>query len=541
MAQFDWQGAWESSYFLTWLLNIWEGSLIYRAIAAVLRYIGRIGPHSVVGRILLSDWPDSEAFRKSWVGRFLMGIRDGVTGVDRRIAPFLNRAWESSLLVRAGKAVVAWFQPYFESSFFCQTAVGYAGDTHLAPAEAEPRTVSPLLPLLGAVLGLIALIPSPDPGQGGLNPTILLVLGVWGTAGLWLLFKVFAADFSWRASSAFVPLATFLLIAAAATWQSVDRSASLETFILWLTAGLAFFLMVNLVRNTRDVAAFMGPVMAGAVLMALWAMYQYKFPPTVAEHWVDPSEGNLVRTFAGMNNPNYLAEFIELYTPIVVALWVQAPKRRWVLTGVIGLMGLALLLTQSRAGWGAFAVAAFVFILLRASRWSFLMVLGAIAAWIVAPASIKARVMTAFNPEHTSNIYRNNIRIGVLAMIRKFWALGSGLGGKAFTDVYQEFMLAEARAAHAHNTYLQMLAETGIFGFLAILWSLFTVVRRTVVVGAQKLRSPVIAAVAAAMVGVLIHAWAEHIWYNPKLLISFWAVAGLGMGLALGDKEGAKA
>ncbi|MDF2627194.1 MAG: hypothetical protein K0R39_1025 [Symbiobacteriaceae bacterium] len=541
MAQFDWQGAWESSYFLTWLLSVWEGSLIYRAITAVFRYIGRVGPHSVVGRIVLSDWPDSEAFSRSLIGRFLLAFNGWVARPVRRAVPFFLGTWESSLFVRAGKAVIRWFQPYFASSFLCQTAVGYAGDTELAPAESDQRTVSPLLPLLGAALGLIALIPSPGEGQGGLNPTILLVLGVWGVAGLWLLAKVFTGDFSWRASSAFVPLLSFLLVAGAATWQSADRAASMQTFILWVTAGLAFFLMVNLTRNTRDVAAFMGPVMVAGVLMALWAMYQFKFPPVVEENWVDPSEGNLVRTFAGMNNPNYLAEFIELYTPIVVGLWVQQPKRRWLLTGVIGLLGIALLLTQSRAGWAAFAVAACVFILLRTARWSFLLVLAAIAAWIVAPASIKARVATALDPKHTSNVYRNNIRVGVLALIQKFWVLGSGLGGKAFTDVYQEFMLSGARAAHAHNTYLQMWAETGIFGLLTILWSLFTVVRRTLVVGAQKLRSPVVAAVAAAMVGVLVHAWAEHIWYNPKLLISFWAVAGLGMGLALGDKEGAKA
>ncbi|HWI52010.1 MAG TPA: O-antigen ligase family protein [Symbiobacteriaceae bacterium] len=541
MARLDVQGAWETSRVLTWLLTVWEGSVIYAAIMAILRYISRVAPHSVSGRIWLSDWPDGRDFAESVVGRLLIGFNRWLSRVLRPVGVFFSQTWDSSRLVRVGRAVVNGLAPALSTSWFFQSFLGYAGDTALAPLEVETRAVSPFLPALGAVLGFLALIPSPGPGQGGLNPTILMVLGIWGVAGLWLLQKVMAGDFTWRASSVFLGLAAFVAIAATAMLQSADRGASFESFLLWVTAILLFLLMVNLTRNTRDVAAFMGPVMAGAVLMAFWSLYQFKYPPVIEEHWVDPSEAGLVRTFAGMNNPNYLALFMELYIPLVVGLWVQQPKRRLELTGILGLMGIALLLTQSRGGWLGLAVAAAVFIVLRAGRWSFLMVLGAALVWAAAPQSIRDRVLTAFNPEHTSNLYRTNIRIGVLRTIKSSWFLGTGLGAKAFTDVYQRYMLSGAGAAHAHNVYLQMIGETGVFGFAAIAWALFATIRRTVVDGFDRLRSPVVASVAAAMVGVLVHGTAEHIWYNPKVLFSFWAVAGLGMGLALSSREGTKA
>ncbi|HYF93311.1 MAG TPA: O-antigen ligase family protein [Symbiobacteriaceae bacterium] len=541
MARLDVQGAWETSRILTWMVNVWEGSVIYGAIAALIRYIGRIGPHSITGRIVLSDWPTAGDFAESRLGQALISLNDWAAKVTRPLQQFLIATWDSSLFVRAAKVVCSVVAPILSTSWVFQSLIGYPGDTELATTESGSRAVSPFLPMLGAVLGIIALIPSPNPGQGGLNPTILMVLGIWGIAGLWFLQKLMNGDFTWRASSTFLPLAAFLGVAVSAVFVSPIRDASIQSFLLWVTAGLLFLLMVNLVRNSKDAAAFMGPVMVGAVLMALWAAYQYENPPVVLEHWTDPSEGNLVRVFAGMNNPNYLALFMELYIPVVVGLWVQQPKRRLELTGILGLMGIALLLTQSRGGWLGLAVAAVVFVLLRAGRWSFLMVLGAVLVWVVAPDSVKARVLTAFNPQHTSNVYRNNIRIGVLATIRNTWVLGTGLGAPSFASVYQRYMLSGAGAAHAHNTYLQMLAETGVFGFGAIMWALFATLRRTIVLGFEQLRSPVIAAVASALIGVLVHGMAEHIWYNPKILFSFWAVAGLGMGLAMGDREGAKA
>jgi len=57
------------------------------------------------------------------------------------------------------------------------------------------------------------------------------------------------------------------------------------------------------------------------------------------------------------------------------------------------------------------------------------------------------------------------------------------------------------------------------------------------VVGARPDRPFMIAAVSVALVGLMFHGMVEHIWYNPKLILAFWAVAGLGMGLALGDQE----
>ncbi|MDB4894516.1 MAG: hypothetical protein JWN15_778 [Firmicutes bacterium] len=541
MAHIPLKGIWATSLpgrLVNFVMDTWEQSVTGRLLARAGAASGRVFAGSFAGRAWYSDWPEPLHLRESRTGQILAGLNNGFARLGHRIGPWLNDVWETSILAGTGRRLAATAQPFVGSSVLLQAYTGYAADVVLAPDESGRRPTSPLVYLLGTLLGLLPVIPS----TFSPSPTILMILGVWGVALLWLADRLMTGNFRWRGSAAFVPLGFLLMIATTATVQSITPSISVLNLIMWFTAALLFVIIVDLVRSTRDAAALLGPVIVGGSLMGFWAIYQLIHPPVIDESWTDPTtSGTLVRVFASMGNPNYLAEYMALYLPVGIALWLQNQKRQIELALPLGLMALALLVTWSRGGWLALIIALGVFVLLRFRRWAILGVPAGLGLLVLAPASILQRLASAFTLQDSSNLYRVNVWRGVSAMLGKFWVLGTGPGAEVFAKGYEEFMLPLARAAHAHNTYLQVFAELGIFGIVAVLWTLLVLIRRTFTVGSSPRRPLLIAAVPAALFGILFHGMVEYIWYNPKLLFAFWAVAALGVGLALGDREDAKA
>lgn len=539
---------------------VWDDSLIARSLGALWQFGARVFAGSLFGRFWFSDWPSAVERSDGFVGRAMRGLNGLAARAADRWGPALEQLWRSSLVVRLGEGVIRRVGPWLGTSLLFQAFAGYTAEVETAPSEPVGRRVSPLVWVLGSLLGLLPLIPANfrPMGMPVPSPTVLMMAGVWAVAIFWLGQKLVTRDLVWRASSAFLPLAFLLLVAGAATVQSVSFSDSLMSFLVWVTGVLLFWLTVNLIRTSRDAAALLGPILAGASLMTVWAVYQFFVPPVVEEAWVDPTiAGSLFRSFASLGNPNYLAEYMALFLPLGVALWIQTPGRRLELIPPLLAMVLSLLLSGSRGGWLAALIALMVLVVLRAPRWIIPVGLLGAGLSVFAPGALAARFVSIFQGgwrvimaltkgvavegADTSLTYRLNIWTGLFDMLEKVWVLGAGLGAVAFNKVYQEFMLPEARAAHVHNTYLQVTAEMGILGLIATLWTLLVILRRTVVVGSSPRRSFLLAAVPATLMGMLVHGLVEHIWYNPKLFFAFWAVAGLGMGLALGEGKDAEA
>ncbi|WP_273377746.1 O-antigen ligase family protein [Symbiobacterium thermophilum] len=527
---------WETSLvgrLAAWFLGVWEASLTGRALAALGAFCARVFAGSLIGRFWYSDWPRS-GDGDGPVSRALRGLRRLAEAVGRAAGPWLRGLWETSLLVALGGRVARAVGGLLAGSHLWRLFWGYADDVVPAPGEAEDRPTSPVVYLLGLLLGLLPLVPHTLSGLS----TAAMIAGVWSLAGLAVLVRFARGEFDWRAPSALLPLSFLLLVVGAAAVQSLAPAASFRNLIIWLTAGLLFWLVADQVRTSRDAAALLGPVLAGAMLMTLWAVYQVFRPPQVEESWVDPEQaGQVIRVFASMGNPNYLAEYMTLLLPPAVGLWLQNPRRQLPLALPVAMMGLTLLLTGSRGGWLATAGALGLFVLLRFRRWTVFLALGGLALLLAAPDAILTRLLSAFSLADTSNQYRVNIWIGVLAMLREHWVLGVGAGAEAFAKGYQAFMLSEARAAHAHNVPLEIFAEMGILGLIAAVWALLAALRRPFVVGADRQSSYILAAVPCALTGLLVHGLVDYVWYNPKILFAFWALAGLGAGLAAGHRK----
>jgi O-antigen ligase len=235
-----------------------------------------------------------------------------------------------------------------------------------------------------------------------------------------------------------------------------------DVFVGWLIAGAIVLVISTSLTNRLYQRIAVGAIVAGAVFSVLLGLFGGA---------VEEETGRVV---GGTGDPNGLAAGIV--PAIVLALGLAASSRRLavrasLLVGV-GIMTIGFLTTESRGGFvGAIVAAVAALVLAKRHRaWVvslILCVLGVAAVW------------TALDPEAWQRLSDFNDSTGR----SELWGVASqmwqdhplvGVGLEGFADhaggyvrdlgpiKYAQFIVEEQRVVH--NTYLELLAETGILG-----------------------------------------------------------------------------
>lgn len=202
-------------------------------------------------------------------------------------------------------------------------------------------------------------------------------------------------------------------------------------------------------------------------------------------------------------NRNHYAGFMVGLLPVVVAMFLyHRPTLRYsslrerlaeilrhkrtnehVLVGFGSiLIGVSVLLTRSRGGIISLCVSmAFMYYMLkrRDSGRAFLLVL---LMGLLIPAvewfgwtHILDRFEVLLSPELGLANFRVEMWEGALGIIRDFPLLGAGQG--AFMDIYRSYGVSPPGLVvdHAHNDYLEIMAEGGIVAFVLFAWFVLSV------------------------------------------------------------------
>ncbi len=257
--------------------------------------------------------------------------------------------------------------------------------------------------------------------------------------------------------------------------------------------------------------------------VGLYGMYQY-FTGALSVKWTDvdlfsESFGRLVATF---ENPNVYGTFLLIALPVVLlsAVFAKGWRGKTFLWFTTVLLTVNLFLTYSRGCYLALVVSLFVLLVCKGRGWLWVGV-GALALCpLYLPESVMSRIASIGNLADSSVSYRINIWKGALSMLEQYWWMGVGIGDGAFRSIYENHALTAVEdAPHAHNLFLQFMAESGVLG-LVILVLFFLFLFRSAISavcrsnGAGKwLRLSLV----AAWCGLLFQGLTDYIFYNNNL------------------------
>ncbi|MGQ9729839.1 MAG: O-antigen ligase family protein [Candidatus Zipacnadales bacterium] len=243
------------------------------------------------------------------------------------------------------------------------------------------------------------------------------------------------------------------------------------------------------------------------------------------------------RTFGPFYNPNILASALLMAIPMWIALFrlSRLPILRLACGWGLLLCWLCFFATGSKGGALALAGALIVGAVLapdpqrgnvtrRALVGVGVVLLSGLVALLLPP--IRVRVAETFERQVNSMMFRYYTWVGTwhMAMERPFLGFGPG----SFAAAYPRFAIV-GHTSLAHQTYLQVAAETGMLGLLAFVSLIGTQLARSFHTARQLRREArtLCVAAAAGMVGFCLHNAVDYSWHVTATGMAFWTLAGL--------------
>lgn len=333
---------------------------------------------------------------------------------------------------------------------------------------------------------------------------------------------------------------------------SCSFALSFRFIFFAITCMIFVILFVNSVDSEDRIMSFLMVLGTGLAIGAACAFYQRitGIEPSTSFTDLELNANMPGRVFSFFENPNSYASLLVYFTPLMLCMFFFAPKRgqRLFFLAVFALCLPALVMTYSRGAWLSFAFSMFILVCLLGPRWLPLFIVAGTCCIPILPKSMISRILTIFNLSDSSTNTRTYIYAGILRLIGKNPIFGVGLGSDAvkravaFYDVYHH---PRVPFVHAHDLFFQVYAESGIFGLLSFILSLFFTVRS----GIRRLRvekTPsmlrgVIAGCISGIAGTLLFSIPEYPWAYPRVMVFFWLLFAVLLTAVRVSKENEKA
>ncbi len=386
--------------------------------------------------------------------------------------------------------------------------------------------------ILGIVLILIVLVP------GSIWNNLYGLLAAVFLLGLYFICAISGREFSISLKEIGVSMLIFAVCLVVSLLSSLDRSDSLRVLMFFITSFIFMFVISGSMNTEEKLDKLIGFIYLGVILTSFICIYQGIVGIETDMQFVDTNtSGKIQRMVSTFENPNNYAEYLVLFMPFMAAFALnrKTNKEKFGYMALLVFPVAALLMTYSRSCWITFAISAVLFLLLYDYKlFPYFAVLVLFAIPFV-PESIWTRILSIGNLKDTSNFFRVEIWRGCLNMIKDCWLTGTGLGPLAFRKLYLVYAVPYAiTAPHSHLLFLEILLEIGVVGAITFfIWWFFSIKRfftaliRENLKG-RKLRNIIIASV-SSLVGITFVSCVEYIWFYPRVMVMFFAAAGIMM------------
>lgn len=290
----------------------------------------------------------------------------------------------------------------------------------------------------------------------------------------------------------FWPIFLFLGVAVFATSFARQATASVHELLRWLELLLAYLAATNALRDEPSRRRVAAAVLVAASLEALLGFVQFFTQIGPPSYQV----GRFLRAYGTFGQPNPYGGYLAMVLPLALALTVcWGSKRRdwlwWLSLSTTVLTAIAVVMSLSRGAWLGLVLACALVAYFASRRAALYISVAAVVTLLVLilgsinllPSFLTDRLFQAldyFRIFDARGVYPSP---DIWAIVERMahWQAGwemfldypfTGVGPGNYPVVYPDYAILPYWSdplGHAHNIYINIAAETGLFGLLAYL------------------------------------------------------------------------
>jgi len=277
---------------------------------------------------------------------------------------------------------------------------------------------------------------------------------------------------------AMVCLAAFSIV------YAEDRPAAIKESLKWLELLLAMLIVIDLASNPRLARWVIGAMLLAGAAEAAYGAVQFA---TDAGPGAFQLSGAL-RAFGHFDQPNPFAGYLTTILPLAIcmALCPANPTRfRWFALAAAGLLGIGIGLSQSRGAWLGALVAGGCLLLAWSQSTRRLLIPCVLGAALVLALAVSGLLPAAILDRFGQTVeYFGVFDVRTVEVTSENWAVVErmahwqagwymfldhpwlGVGAGNYGQAYGQYFVGMWREAlgHAHNYYINILAELGVVG-----------------------------------------------------------------------------
>lgn len=356
---------------------------------------------------------------------------------------------------------------------------------------------------------------------------------------LFLVKKILKPDFAFLKSSPFLFLFLFILFCCLSFINSgVYLEKSIKALVFkWLEYIIIFLMIVDTLSKPQYARKALIIFLASSAIVGIDGISQFFLGMELTkgrELVMITQQPRFYGMTASFNHYNDLGNYLVPAVLLAMTLLFAAEAKkiyRYVLTSTVMLLVLCLFFSYSRSAWLGFLVGLIVMLFL--TRWLgvFCLSISIFVILIFLLPNVKERIFYTFQEYGTSERFFV-WKIG-WKMITESPFLGKGLG--TFMDYCSKYSSGEA-VQYAHNNYLQIWAESGIFALLSFLSFVGHILYKGIKVYRRN-TDFILLSLIVALSGFLVGCFFDTQLYSLQLATLFWYLSGILVAKTEGESK----